>query len=114
MVTVASLLNPMPPSLEPSCELITPDTPTSRPSSPPSKRFKVSKSTVIMVKAQPNGEINYPPYETQDLAIQTAHEQYRLEPRCNIRAFPKHIPYNSDKKSFQEKTGRDAFEGKVA
>lgn len=29
----------------------------------------------------------------------------------HIAEYPRHIPYNSEKKTFQEKTGRESFEG---
>jgi hypothetical protein len=29
----------------------------------------------------------------------------------DIAEYARHIPYNSDKKSFQERTGRESFEG---
>lgn len=29
----------------------------------------------------------------------------------HIVEYPRHIPYNSEKKSFLEKTGRESFEG---
>jgi hypothetical protein len=31
----------------------------------------------------------------------------------NIADFPRHIPYQSDKKSFRERTGRDSFHRKL-
>lgn len=71
----------------------------------------MSKAAATFVKAKPKGAINFKPYEYQDDIIAAEHERFEVEPIGHITDYPRHIPYNSEKKSFQQKTGRDAFEG---
>ena len=66
---------------------------------------------MILVKASPNGEVRYKPCEVQDGIIGFQHEKFNVQGVDTIKDFPRHIPYNSEKKMFQERTGRDAFEG---
>jgi hypothetical protein len=117
MVPVASLLNPSPPSFERLRD--TPDSASSsRQSSPspsiqlPLKKQRISKGAAIFIKGQPKGEVNYPPYEIQDITTAAEYRKYEVQPIGRISDYPKRIPYNSDKKTFQQKTGRDGFEGK--
>ena len=71
----------------------------------------MSKAAATFVKAEPKGEINYPPYEGQDETIAAAYEEFDVKPVGQISEYPKRIPYNSEKKTFQQRTGRDGFEG---
>lgn len=123
MVSVASLLNPIPPSFEmyrdspsPVSRESTPAyAPAYLPASPPPlpapKKLKMSKAAAVFVKGKPKGEIRYTPCEIQDETIAAEHKKFEVEPIGRIGHYPRHIPYNSEKKSFQQKTGRDAFEG---
>lgn len=116
MVSVASLLNPLPTSLSKesgaiSAELSMGNSLTVSPTSPKVIKNKMSKSAAIFIKGRAKGAINYKPYETQDEKITTEHHKFQLEPTGRISDYPRHIPYSSDKKSFQKRTGRDAFEG---
>lgn len=115
MVPLASLLNPVPPSFERPRK-------RSKSASPKYtetfsstllsvKKQKMSKAAATFVKAEPKGEINYPPYEEQDEKIASAYEQFDVKPVGQICEYPKRIPYNSEKKTFQQRTGRDGFEG---
>lgn len=67
----------------------------------------------MFVKGKAKGDVRYPPHETVDdpelVAEQRRHQIY---PMGQIKDYPRHIPYNSEKKSFLAKTGREAFEGK--
>ena len=114
MITVASLLNPLPPpkacSSFTSSKFSTSDL-YSRSMLGARRRVKMSKPTSLLIKASPTGIIRYPPCEVQDDVIRAAHQDFQVQSICKIKEFPRHIPYNSDKKTFQEKTGRDAFEG---
>jgi hypothetical protein len=79
------------------------------------KRQKVPKDAAIFSEGSKLvGFVNYPPYEAgddKDLAAQ--HRRFQINPMGEImRKGARHIPYNSDKKDFMEKTGRDAFESK--
>ena len=69
------------------------------------------KSAAVFVKAEPKGEVNYKPCEIQDEKVAAEHRRFQVEPIGRIGDYPRHIPYSSDKKSFQQRTGRDAFEG---
>ncbi|KAJ5125185.1 hypothetical protein N7448_004511 [Penicillium atrosanguineum] len=55
------------------------------------------------------GEVRFPPCEERDEELARIHEEFQLKPMGEIAKYPRHIPYQSDKKSFQEKTGRDSF-----
>ena len=66
----------------------------------------------MFVKAKPKGVVNYKPCERQDDVTRAEHQKFQVEPVGRISEHPRHIPYNSEKRTFQEKTGRDAFEGK--
>ncbi len=116
MVPVASLLNPSPPSFERLRD--TPDSASSsRQTSPypsallPLKKQKMPKGAATFIKGKPKGEVNYPPYELQDTITAAEYNKYEVRPVGQISDYPKRIPYNSDKKTFQQKTGRDGFEG---
>ncbi len=71
----------------------------------------MSKGSANFVKGDPNGEVNYPPFEVQNKIIAAEYQKHEVKPISRISEYPKRIPYNSDKKSFQQKTGRDGFEG---
>jgi len=79
------------------------------------KRQKIPKDAPIFSEGNKIvGVVNYPPYEAgdnQNLAAQ--HQRFQVYPLGEIyRKGVRHIPYNSDKKDFLDKTGRDAFESK--
>lgn len=118
MVSVASLLNPSPPIFERLRD--TPDSASSsssREGSPypssllPFKKQKMHKGASNLVMGEPKGKVKYPPYEIQDTHAAAEYRKYEVKPIGQISDYPKRIPYNSDKKSFQQKTGRDGFEG---
>ena len=115
MVPLASLLNPVPPSFERPRKRSKSASPKYTEAFSPTllsvKKQKMSKAAATFVKAEPKGEINYPPYEEQDEKIASAYEQFDVKPVGQIRECPKRIPYNSEKKTFQQRTGRDGFEG---
>lgn len=70
------------------------------------------------------GEVNYAPFEVSDRCAMLSkrerqelaeqHHRFRIFPNGGdqglIRDFVRHIPYNSEKKAFSDKTGREAFE----
>jgi hypothetical protein len=110
MASIASLLNPM---VE---ELTTVQLPSPVPSSftrdfsPPPKKQKMSKDGAVFTKGKTRGELRYPPCETRDAELARQHQRFEMYPMGEIQLYPRHIPYNSEKKSFQEKTGRESFE----
>ena len=80
--------------------------------SPPlPKKPKMAKDAAIFTEGKINGRIDYAPW--QDYDQETLHELqgFNIHPLGKITNFRRHIPYNSEKKAFWEKTGRDAFEG---
>jgi hypothetical protein len=78
------------------------------------KKQKVSKDAAIFMRGRVRGELRYPPCEYQDAELAEVHKRFELHPMGHITEFPRHIPYNSDKKTFMEKTGRGSFEGTVS
>lgn len=58
------------------------------------------------------GEVNYPPFEHFDENSMQQMAKFEIYPLGKTQEYPRHIPYNSEKKSFFEKTGRESFEGK--
>jgi hypothetical protein len=85
--------------------------------SPPNimpKRQKVPKDAPIFSEGNKIvGIVNYPPHDAGDnKALIAEHERFQVFPLGEIhKRGVRHIPYNSDKKDFLNKTGRDAFEG---
>ncbi|KAL1651996.1 hypothetical protein SLS58_000119 [Diplodia intermedia] len=118
MMKIESLLNPLgighgavelPPSSPfPSTTTTTP-MPVEQHHQQPKPRPKPSKTAAVFVKGKAKGEVRYPPFENID---DYELHQYRIFPRRldQIKDYPRHIPYNSEKKSFLAKTGREAFE----
>lgn len=79
------------------------------------KRHKIPKDAPIFSEGNKIvGIVNYPPHEAdndRDLVVQ--HQRFQVYPLGEIyKKGVRHIPYNSDKKDFLEKTGREAFESK--
>jgi hypothetical protein len=121
MASIASLLNPEPndepprwPRQNPT-SLLQPSRLRDDRSPPPSrqKKQKICKDGPVFTKgSRTRGEIRYPPCEYQDEELAAAHRELQVYPMGSIMHYPRHIPYNSEKKSFLEKTGRESFEGK--
>lgn len=118
MITIASLLNPSPSSLEPHRDYSIPnstgDTPELSSLVSPRKKQKLSKDAAIFVKGKPRGEVRYKPDEDQDEEIAAEHKRFQVYPMGEISKYCRHIPYNSEKKSFLEKTGRESFECSIS
>jgi hypothetical protein len=77
-------------------------------------KHKIPKDAPIFKPNDPQGEIRYPPCEDRPGPIAEEHrrlELFPMEPDANIGKYPRTIPYRSEKKSFEEKTGRSKFEG---
>jgi hypothetical protein len=71
----------------------------------------MAKDGAIFQPGKTKGEVNFPPFEDLDETSIREAEKYHIYSLGQIRECPRHIPYNSDKKSFLEKTGRESFEG---
>lgn len=119
MFSVASLLNPVkmdqefissPPliSTHQECKL-----PSSSSSSTLIRKQNIRKSENLIPKHRIKGNVNYPPHEEMDDLMAQEIMRFQVIPLGKISESPCHIPYNSGKKSFLEKTGRESFEGSI-
>ena len=77
----------------------------------PRKKQKICKDQPVFTRGPVRGEIRYPPFEYDSATLSAYHQQFDMFPMEDLGAYPRHIPYNSEKKLFQDKTGRDFFEG---
>ncbi|KAF2465462.1 uncharacterized protein BDR25DRAFT_239204 [Lindgomyces ingoldianus] len=79
---------------------------------PTPRRQKIPKDAPIFAEgAKVVGMVNFPPYETEDDESLASHQRrFQMYPMGQVGKYPRHIPYNSEKKDFMEKTGREAFE----
>ncbi|KAK7748623.1 hypothetical protein SLS53_000644 [Cytospora paraplurivora] len=71
---------------------------------------KMAKDSGGFVKSKAKGTVNFPPFENLDEASIRETKKYRIYPFGKIQEYCRHIPYNSGKKDFYEKTGRESFE----
>lgn len=71
----------------------------------------MTRDAAVFAKGKIKGDALYPPFEKLDDGLRREVSKFEVYPFGQITEFPRHIPYNSDKKVFQEKTGRDSFEG---
>ncbi|KAL4892776.1 hypothetical protein BDV59DRAFT_202516 [Aspergillus ambiguus] len=107
MASIESLLNPVPNQAQyspPSPLLTTLSNTVVTSRSPRQKRQKVPKDAAVFAKGTPRGQVRYPPCEERDDELAKRHREFQIYPMGNIAEYPRHIPYNSDKKTFQEKT----------
>ncbi|KAF2812399.1 DNA-binding domain of Mlu1-box binding protein MBP1 [Mytilinidion resinicola] len=76
------------------------------------KRKKIPKDAAVFTEGSKfKGPVNYPPHEAgDDEELATYHRQYQIHPVGEIGRYCRHIPYNSEKKDFMAKTGRESFE----
>ncbi|KAI9851615.1 MAG: hypothetical protein M1838_003209 [Thelocarpon superellum] len=128
MVTVASLLNPLPSDgtatttarstrftpidyLTPSADAspCSPSSPATTSGAVPVKA-KLTKDAPSFIKGKTRGEVRFEPHEAVDEAVRGQMQRMSLFPLGQIKMYARHIPYNSDKKGFLEKTGRESFE----
>ncbi|MCJ1320362.1 hypothetical protein MMC15_005700 [Xylographa vitiligo] len=70
----------------------------------------MSKDAAIFARGKIQGEVRFPPCEAQDEKLAVEHRRFSVYPMGQISEYRRHIPYNSEKKSFLAKTGRGAFE----
>ncbi|KAF4628943.1 hypothetical protein G7Y89_g9208 [Cudoniella acicularis] len=121
MLSVASLLNPvnseqrntrLPSS--PSSSLCTSSSTYGSPQFSNQSSFKKQKMTkdgAVFAKGKIKGEVNFPSFENLDDGTLREVQRFQVYPLGKIQEYCRHIPYNSEKKSFLEKTGRESFEG---
>ncbi|KAI5367388.1 Putative transcription regulator HTH, APSES-type DNA-binding domain-containing protein [Septoria linicola] len=95
------------------------------PITPSPKRQKLIKDAAVFLRGTQQGQVNYPPFECTDDSLclnnhqrrelADQHERFQIFPSGRnheglIGDYVRHIPYSSEKKSFLNKTGRDAFD----
>jgi hypothetical protein len=71
----------------------------------------MTKDGAIFAKGKIKGEINYPAFEILNEETLREVQKFQVYPLGKIQEYCRHIPYNSEKKNFLEKTGRESFEG---
>lgn len=71
----------------------------------------MSKGGAIFAKGKINGDVRYRPFEDLSEEAMREVQKFQVYPLGKIEEYCRHIPYNSEKKSFLEKTGRESFEG---
>lgn len=111
MANINSLLNPMSEKRD-----ITPVAPRSGAivmQSPNSsrKKAKLTKDAPVFQHGPIRGECRFPPDEYQNEELAAYHQQFDVSPFGEIADYPRHIPYNSEKKAFLERTNREYLEG---
>ncbi|KAF2840028.1 DNA-binding domain of Mlu1-box binding protein MBP1 [Patellaria atrata CBS 101060] len=76
----------------------------------PSRRGKPAKDAAIFVKAKFNGPVRFPPHEADgDEELRSHHKSFQIHPMGHIGEYCRNIPYQSEKKDFLARTGRDGF-----
>lgn len=71
----------------------------------------MTKDSGGFVKSKAKGPVNFPPFEDLDDISMQEIKRYQIYPLGKIQEHCRHIPYNSSKKDFHEKTSRESFEG---
>ncbi|SPN98605.1 uncharacterized protein DNG_01650 [Cephalotrichum gorgonifer] len=121
MLSLTSLLNPTPPGppKPPSNRSATVSSPSTSYSEaetvssldrPIFSRIRVRDSGRITKGSRPRGRIQFPPFEELDDAALSEISRFQVTPFGRIQESCAHIPYNSGKKDFFDKTGRESFE----
>lgn len=121
MLSLASLLNPAPPgppsaSCFPASPMLTSpatsfaDEPLSERNPAPKHRMTKEPQTGL-TKSKAKGIVNFYPFEALDSESLREVRRFLVSPFGSIQNYCRHIPYNSGKKDFYEKTGRESFEG---
>ncbi|KFY31140.1 hypothetical protein V493_01367 [Pseudogymnoascus sp. VKM F-4281 (FW-2241)] len=114
MLSLSSLLNPistsesrwisLPPSSPSYYPHLSPNE-SPRPSGQRSSaKSKMSKDGAVFFKGKVMGTVVFPPFESLDPESVSEVQKYKVFPFGEIVKYPRHIPYNSEKKSFLEKT----------
>lgn len=117
MISLSSLLNPAPPGPHPNPTVSSPATSYSETETvasldrPLFTRIRARPSNRTTKPVRPRGLITYHPFEKVDEKAAREIYRFKVTPFGKIRDSCSHIPYNSGKKDFFEKTGRESFEG---
>ncbi|KAJ5544491.1 hypothetical protein N7535_007110 [Penicillium sp. DV-2018c] len=100
MLSINSLLNPQPERRSYTQPPL---------SMPREKRQKMAKDAPIFRPGETQGEVRYRPHLAQDPELERLHREFAIHPMGAIDRYPREIPYNSEKKTFSGRTGRDCF-----
>jgi hypothetical protein len=73
--------------------------------------FRMAENTKSPPRYKVRGVINFPPFEDLDEASLREVRRFQVRPFGSIQTTCERIPYNSNKKDFFSKTGREGFEG---
>lgn len=112
MVDISELLNPtMSERRRQMPQTPTRNDPAVQSPASPKKKLKMTKDAAVFQHGPIRGECRFPPDEFQDTVLAAYHQQFEVTPFGEIADYPRHIPYNSEKKRFQEKTGREHLNG---
>ena len=92
----------------------TPQQPAQHPAQQPPPVQQQKQQQQQLTKTRPRGAVRFAPYENfeDETALQEV-RRFCVRQLGTIRNSCTHIPYNSGKKDFFEKTGRESFEGKL-
>ncbi|TLS31054.1 hypothetical protein PpBr36_03002 [Pyricularia pennisetigena] len=128
MLPMKSLLNPLSVAPHPGCPQppVMPPTPSSTytdelpspvspdhglPSMPSPPRSSTRATSMLKMDHRGRGfSVNYAPFEDLDEHSLREVRRFQVRPFGSIRETSRHIPYNSGKKDFFAKTGRESFE----
>ncbi|KXX74789.1 Transcriptional repressor XBP1 [Madurella mycetomatis] len=119
MVSVADLLNPEPPRAPlpsfrpaptPSSRRIPPSADGTVPVTPSNGSPRMTENAKHPAKGRVKGVVNFPPFEVLEEASLAQVRRFRVDPFGSIQGTCRRIPYNSGKKDFFSKTGREVFE----
>ncbi|KAH6895424.1 hypothetical protein B0T10DRAFT_215968 [Thelonectria olida] len=114
MFSIETILNPAPSGREASQAFKSSPSPAFSPlpvmNCPPMPPMRTTKEPSNLAKSKLRGPMKYPPFE--NIGEQALYEirRFRIVSFGRIHQTCSHIPYNSGKKDFYEKTGRESFE----
>lgn len=121
MVSVADLLNPEPPRAPLPSSRPVPTPPSRRilsfaddaiPVTPSNELPRMTENAKRPAKGRVKGVVNFPPFEALEEASLAQVRRFKVDPFGSIQDTCRRIPYNSGKKDFFSKTGREVFESK--
>ncbi|KAM5348258.1 hypothetical protein ACJ41O_008082 [Fusarium nematophilum] len=72
--------------------------------------IRVPREFNNLAKSKQRGQVKFPPFENLDALSLREVNRFRVKDLGSIQENCLHIPYNSGKKDFYEKTGRESFE----
>ncbi|KAK0714855.1 hypothetical protein B0H67DRAFT_644675 [Lasiosphaeris hirsuta] len=119
MLSLASLLNPDPsraplptsrPALDPPVPQAISLAYESAQTTEDIGRSNMAKESKGLGKSRARGVVNFYPFEDLDEASLQQIRKFRVQPFGSILESSRRIPYNSGKKDFYQKTGRESFE----